>query len=229
VIALEEADGAGGDVTPLPARSRVLIVDDHIMFAESLEMALSKVPDIEVVGMAQDGTEAVELVATERPDVVLLDYQLPGERGPEVATKILGRAPSTSILMLTASATVRAASASLQSGCIGFVTKDQSVDDVADAIRDAARGRAHLSASIVGHLLPRVRRGPGPNLELSDRELEILELIGHGLSGPAIASQLVLSHHTVRNHTSNVLRKLGVHSRLEAVARARKLRLIGEG
>ncbi len=229
----------GGWATPLIGYDRpvvegsergvtVLIVDDHLMFAETLADALRGADGVDSVALATDASTAMAHLDADAPDVVLLDSRLPDQQGSDVARTMLERCSSVRIVMLTADDSSSNASAAFKAGCVGFVTKQESVSDVLAAMRDAVNGSTHLSPAMLARLAHHAPHAVGPNLDLTYRELEILELISEGLSGPAIAEGLGLSHHTVRNHTQSILRKLGVHSRLEAVTKARRLRLISE-
>lgn len=208
-------------------RVKVLVVDDHVMFAESLLIALSRYPDIEVGGVAPDAATAISMVVELVPDVAILDYQLPDLPGRDLARRLMEIEPDLKMVMLTASATEMTVRSSLESGCVGFVTKDQRICDVVHAVREAASGRPYIGPPAFMRLLPGYR-SVGASPRLSFRELQVLEMISVGMSGPMIAAHLNLSIHTVRNHTSRILAKLGAHSRVEAVAKARRMQLIGD-
>jgi DNA-binding NarL/FixJ family response regulator len=194
---------------------RVLIVDDHALVAESLELALSDEDDLLVVGRATTSAGAVAQTRALRPDVVVLDHGLPDRDGIETARVILREHPEARIVMLTGSGAVGLHRRAGEAGCVGFVTKDRVTGDLVAAVRAAAEGQP------MGMAPPRTDAGS----DLTDRELEILDGIVRGLDNRAIAAELYLSVHTVRNHMQRLLSKLGAHSKLEAAASARRLGL----
>lgn len=210
---------------------RVLIVDDHDMFAESIARALRDEDDIEVVAIAGSAADAIAAAAASSPDVALVDYRLPDANGAKAAGSILAVSPSTKALMLTAMSDQRTIAEAIAAGCIGFLTKDKGVRELVAAVRLAAEGQAHLSPADVRRLVPTApasARLVGWDLTL--REREILELVAAGLSNKDIAARLYLSVHTVRNQVQRILDKLGAHSKLEAAAIAVRERLVsGQG
>lgn len=207
---------------PVPSgATRVVIVDDHEMFAESLRLALEQEPDLVVVGSAQTARDAPAVVAATTPDVVLVDYRLPDGDGVSLTATLKGASPSRQIVMVSGAENDAMLLAALEVGCAGFVTKSSSLEELIGAIRAAAVGEAVISPALLTRLLPRVHRTyRGVGADLTTRELEVLRLLAEGLSNAAIASRLTISVHTVRNHVANILGKLGVHSKLEALATA---------
>ena len=207
------------DGTPLPHR-RVLIVDDHAMFASSLSLALAMEPDLEVVGVSTTLAAARRALATLSPDVVLLDHRLPDGRGVEAIGELRQINPDAQLVVLTASLEESLAVAATEAGAAGFLVKTSTVEELVAAVRAAAAGEMLISPSVLGRLLERLRGGgrPQPASPLTEREQEILGLIAEGLSNQAIADRLVLSVNTVRNHVANVLAKLDAHSKLEALS-----------
>lgn len=197
---------------------RVLVVDDHRMFAESLVRLLEDESDIEVVGTAARISEATEVVASTTPDMVLLDYLLPDGDGTRAIDEIRRIAPETRIVVLTALNDETVLMAALGAGCDGFVTKDRAADELVHAVRAVAAGEVQIPADLLARALPRLRHGEGDGGALTRRELEVLELLAEGMPNPEIAGRLHISINTVRNHVQNLLTKLGAHSRLEAVA-----------
>jgi DNA-binding NarL/FixJ family response regulator len=200
---------------------RVVIVDDHRMFAESLARLISDEADIDVVRVVGTASEGLASCTQHRPDVVLLDQRLPDRPGVEVAQEIKASRPETKVVMLTGSADDRVLLAAIEAGCSGFLTKEHAADEVVRAVRAAAAGEVLIPPSLLARLLPqlnRVNRGVGT--ELSPRELEVLALVATGATNRAIADQLYLSVNTVRNHVQQILTKLEAHSKLEAVATA---------
>ena len=209
------------DVAPGGDTIRVVVIDDHRMFAESLARLLSDEPDIEVVATEGDGPTGLRAVERHRLRVVLLDNQLPGQAGVEVAREIRTVQPDTMVVMLTGAVDDRVLLAAIDAGCSGFLTKDHASSAVADAVRSAAQGEVLIPPALLARLLPQLNRAHrGVGSDLSSRELEVLELVATGASNKAIATQLSLSVNTVRNHVQQVLVKLDAHSKLEAVATA---------
>ena len=202
-----------------PPVIRVLIVDDHQMFASSLAHALRAEPDLLIVGQAASLQDARAQIATEAPDVVLLDHRLPDGDGVSALSSLRALRPSAQVVVLTASATDRVLVAAMEAGAAGFIAKTQQLDDVIAGVRAAAQGESVVSPKLLARLLPRLHRQPGSSrTSLTDRERDILDLLAGGLSNADIAARLTLSVHTVRNHVANLSAKLGAHSKLEALA-----------
>jgi DNA-binding NarL/FixJ family response regulator len=198
---------------------RVLIVDDHEMFVQSLDRVLRDEPDIEVVGWANSCAVAVELAETLRPGVAIVDYLLPDGDGITTAATVRTVSPGTRVLLLTGLSDNRLAASAIEAGCSGFLTKDKAVRELVSAVRLADAGDAYLSPDVLASVLrglDRSHRGLG--FDLSVREQEVLQLLAAGVSNKDIAARLNLSFHTIRNHVQNVIVKLGAHSKLEAVA-----------
>jgi DNA-binding NarL/FixJ family response regulator len=203
------------------AAIRVLLVDDHRMFAESLARLLTDEGDIDVVGVATSGAAALSMAANLRPRVVLVDHQIPDQDGVSVAAELKHRDPETMVVMLTGSTDDRVLLAAIDAGCSGFLTKDRGAAEVAESIRVAAVGEALISPALLARLLPklnRTRRTLGS--DLTQREIEILNLLVDATPNKAIAVELHLSLNTVRNYVQSILTKLGAHSKLEAVSTA---------
>lgn len=199
----------------------VLIVDDHRMFGESLSRLLSDEDGISVLGVATTGEAAVEVALRLHPQVVLMDYQLPDRDGVAVTEEIKSREPAIMVVMLTGLGDERLLLASIEAGCSGFLTKDRAAAEVADAVRAAAAGEALISPMLLARLLPKLNRTHRAlGADLTDREREILGLLARGWSNKQIAADLYLSLNTIRNHIQAVLKKLGSHSKLEAVSTA---------
>ncbi len=213
-----------------PGRVRVLVVDDHQMFAASLAHALGSEPDLLVVGQATSVAEAQNLVASTAPDVVLLDHRLPDGDGVSAIAGLHAVRPSAQIVVLTATASDRVLVAAMEAGAAGFIAKTQRLSDVIEGVRAAAQGESVVSAKLLSRLLPRLRRqAGGAGADLTEREREILDLLAHGLSNADIAQQLTISVHTVRNHVANLSAKLGAHSKLEALSIAVREGLVDGG
>jgi DNA-binding NarL/FixJ family response regulator len=200
---------------------RVLIVDDHAMFAESLARLLGDEEGIEVVGVASDSAHGLELVDRLSPKVVLLDYRMPDRDGVETAAAIKAMDPSSMVVMLTGAEDDRVLLGAIDAGCSGFLTKDRAASEVARAVRAAASGEALISPAQLARLLPRLSsKRTEVGTDLTRRELELLTHLARGSSNKTIASELHLSLNTVRNYVQSVLTKLGAHSKLEAVSTA---------
>jgi two-component system response regulator DevR len=207
-------DGDGIGVT-------VLLIDDHRMFLDSLGRLLSGEEGITVVGTASRGSDGIALADQLRPQVVLVDYQIPDQDGVAIAREIKQIDPEIMVVMLTASTDDRVLVAAIDAGCSGFLTKDRAAAEVADAIRVAAAGEALISPAMLARLLPKLSRTNRElGFDLTDRERQFLTFLARGMSNKAIASELFLSVNTVRNHVQSVLSKLGAHSKLEAVSTA---------
>jgi DNA-binding NarL/FixJ family response regulator len=198
---------------------RVLIVDDHEVLTSSLAMALDEQPDLKTVAVAANLKDASGLMRTSTPDVVLLDHRLPDGDGVKAIPELQSLRPSAGIVVLTASASESVLLAAIEAGAAGFVSKTRGLDEVASAIRAAGNGETVISPEMLRRLLPRLQRdGSAPRTELTERENDVLALVAEGLSNAAIAEQLSVSVHTVRNHIANLSAKLGAHSKLEALA-----------
>ncbi len=211
----------------------MLIVDDHELFRHGLAQVLAAEPDLDVVGEAPDGTSALELTSALVPDVVVMDVRMPGVGGIEAVRRLRAAHSGTKILMLTASQHDDDLFAALRAGATGYLLKEVSAADVADAVRLVARGHASLSPSMAAKLVSefnvlsrRVDDGNDGQPRLTDRELEVLRLVAKGLSNKEIAAELVISQNTVKNHVRNILDKLNLRSRVEAAMFAVRERLV---
>jgi len=198
---------------------RVAIVDYHPVTAEGLARILSEVTDIEVVGTAGTIADAIALLSLEMPEVVLMDYHLPDGNGGEAAEQILALWPDTKVLMMSGSDEKEILSLAFDAGCVGFLSKGRPWREVVNAVRSAANGEPVIRFDELERLLHLARTGERQTPKwLSARELEVLRRLARVESTSAIARTMLLSTHTVRNHVSSILVKLGAHSRLEAVA-----------
>ncbi len=213
-------------------RVRVLLVDDHPLFRRGVRWALESHPTIEVVGEAGDGVEGTALAESMAPDVVLLDVRMPRRSGIEACVDIKQAVPSAKILMLTVSDEEADLYEAVKSGASGYLLKDSSIDEVAQAVRVVADGQSLISPSMAIKLLDefkqmsRTDRQQVPSPRLTDRELEVLKLVAQGLNNREIAKRLFISENTVKNHVRNILEKLQLHSRMEAVMYAVKEKLL---
>lgn len=204
----------------------VVLIEDHRMFAESIGRVLALEPGIDVVGLASDAAGGVDVVAEQQPAIVLLDDQLPDGAAPEVAPRLRACSPQTRIVVLSGTGSEQTMVAALAAGCHGYVTKAQPIDDLVVAVRRVHAGEAHVPSSMVAALLPRIRGDSARSVALTSREREVLACLSAGMGSAAIAARLYLSIHTVRNHVQRASGKLGAHSKLEAVAIARREGLI---
>lgn len=208
-----------GDMEGREGRIRVLIVDDHQVLSQGLAAVLGAQEDLDVVGIAPSVEEAVGSVRRNRPDVVLMDYELPDGDGVEATRAIKEIRPETKVVMLTSFTDDAVLVQAIEAGCSGYITKHKAIEEVASAVRAAEAGEALISPSMLARLLPKLRRGGrGLGADLTSREREVLGMLAEGMSNAAIADKMVISLHTVRNHVQNVLTKLHAHSKLEAVA-----------
>ena len=204
---------------------RVLVADDHPVFRRGLVGVLEEAADILVVGEVANGDDAVAAVLAERPEVVLMDLNMPGIGGVAATRRIVEQAPGVAVLVLTMYDDRDSVSSALRVGARGYLVKGASGERILDAVRAVADGEAVFGAAVAGDVLGRLadqrgsREGPFPSL--TDRELEILQLIAAGRSNGEIAGLLVVSDKTVRNHVSNVFDKLGVWTRAQAIVFAK--------
>jgi len=208
-----------GGATGVPRRTRLLIVDDHDMFADSLRLALSAEADLDVVGTAATLAQARNMVSTTAPDVVLLDHRLPDGLGVDSIADLKLLRPEANIVVLTAAAEDSMLVAATEAGCAGFILKTSPLDELVAAVRTAAAGEIMVSSDLLGRLLNRLHHQyDRPASDLTAREREILQLIAEGLTNGAIATRLFISVNTVRNHVQSILAKLDAHSKLEALS-----------
>jgi len=211
----------------------VIIVDDQELFRRGLTMLLAVEDDIEVVGEASDGIAATELAVGSVPDVVLLDVRMPKGSGIDACSSIKSAVPSAKIIMLTVSDEEADLYEAVKNGASGYLLKDASIDEVAQAVRVVADGQSLISPSMATKLLEEFKQISSPGRRndlmvprLTDRELEVLRLVARGLSNRDIAKKLFISENTVKNHVRNILDKLQLHSRMEAVMYALREKLL---
>ena len=214
-------------MTTSAERLHILIADDHLLFRDGVRALLKAAPEMELVGEATTGEEAVALAAELQPDVILMDIQMPGLSGVEATRRIVSASPHIQILVVTMFEDDRTVFGAMRAGARGFVLKGADYEEMLRAIRAVSNGEAIFSPSIATRMSVYFANMQPPTAvpifpELSDREREILDLIAQGRSNAAIAALLVLSPKTVRNHVSNVLSKLQVADRTEAALRARE-------
>jgi DNA-binding NarL/FixJ family response regulator len=229
------ADAAPG-ASPRPDPIRTMIVDDHALFRRGLEMVLEEEPDIELVGQAGDGAEAVKIAAETLPDIVLMDIRMPRSSGIEACRAMKEAAPSTKIIILTISDEEEDLFEAIRAGASGYLLKDIPLDEVADTVRAVHGGQSLINPSMAAKLLTefaamakrdddeRTEELPAPRL--TDREMQVLKLVARGMNNRDIAKELFISENTVKNHVRNILEKLQIHSRMEAVMVAVREKLI---
>jgi DNA-binding NarL/FixJ family response regulator len=206
---------------------KVLICDDQAIIRDGLEMLLKLERDIEVVGLAQDGAEAVELAARRSPDLALMDLKMPGMNGVEATRRIRAQHPEIKVLVLTTYDDDAWLFDALRAGASGYLLKDTPREKVIEAVRGTAAGKTYLDPAVAGKLTGQVAGEPhqpaGVIVEkLTERERDVLRLLARGLSNPEIAAQLHLSEGTVRNHVSAIFTKLNVSDRTQAAILAIK-------
>jgi DNA-binding NarL/FixJ family response regulator len=213
---------------------RLLLADDQALFREGLHTLLSLQPDFEVVGEAENGAEALRLAALLQPDVVLMDVQMPELDGVAATRRLRTELPNCRVILLTTFDDDEYVFEGLRAGALGYLLKDAPSARLADAIRAAARGESFLQPSVAAKVVAEFTRLSGPTPArpnplaepLSERETEVLRLLAEGASNKDIAARLVLAEGTVKNHVTNILGKLGVTGRLQAVNKARELGLL---
>jgi DNA-binding NarL/FixJ family response regulator len=213
---------------------RVLVVDDQAIVRDGLVTVLSLVPDLEVVGAASDGAEAVAAVDRDAPDVVLMDLRMPGVDGPTATARITAAHPQVAVLVLTTYADDASIVGALRAGARGYLTKDAGRTEIATAIRAVASGQSTFDATVGARLVAQLAGGTAPAAapvsagpeplrtrfpDLTPREADVLERIAAGRSNPEIAAELFLTVPTVKSYVNQVFAKLGVRTRAEAVAR----------
>ena len=205
---------------------RVLLVDDHAVVRSGLSAFLLAFDDLELVAEAGGGEEAVRLCEQCQPDVVLMDLVMPRMDGAAATRAIRERCPQIQVIALTSFKEKELVQGALEAGAIGYLLKNVTANELADAIRAAHAGRPTLAPEAAQVLIQATREPPPPGFDLTPREREVLALMVEGLSNPEIAERLVVSTSTVKFHVSNILSKLGVTSRTEAVALALQEHLV---
>jgi len=200
---------------------RVLIVDDHAVFCQALATMLRTEPEIEVVGQAGTVRGAIDEARTLQPDVVLLDVHMPDGSGIEAAAAIKKNRPQTQVVILTSDDEESVLQSAVQVGVTGYLSKHESAAQVVEAVRSAARGEALIAPYMLARLLHGLQKKdePGPATPLTPRELAVLRELSLGHDNEKVAKTLSMSPNTVRTHVQNILSKLDVHSKLEAVSR----------
>jgi DNA-binding NarL/FixJ family response regulator len=211
---------------------RIVIADDHDLYRRGMQAVMSTEGDLVVVGEARDGDEVVRVAVDLAPDVVLMDVRMPARDGIDACRSIKERVPASKIIMLTSSDEESDLFEALKAGASGYLLKELPAEEIAASIRSVHGGQPIIPAQMAAQLITEFGRisrhseqaPPGP--KLTDRELEVLRLVSRGLGNREIAQQLFISENTVKNHVSNILEKLQLHSRIEAALYAMKSRLI---
>jgi NarL family two-component system response regulator LiaR len=213
-------------MTPPSPPIRVLVVDDHAMVRRGLATFLKVYDDLELAGEAADGQAAIQLCAQVQPDVVLMDMVMPDMDGASATRLIRSQYEAIQVIALTSFKEEILVQSALQAGAIGYLLKDVSADELAQAIRAAHAGRATLSPEAAQALVHAASQPPKPGLDLTEREHAVLALMVEGLNNTQIAARLTISPSTVKSHVSNILTKLGAASRTEVVTLALRSRLV---
>lgn len=218
---------------PDDAPLQVLLVDDHALFRRGLALVLAAEPDIEIVGEASHGAEAVDRAADLQPHVVVMDVRMPGMGGIEATRRIRQAQPATRVVMLTGSTEDDDLLGALRAGATGYLLKEIAIEELAPAVRAIARGQALVSPSMAARLVTefnalsrRVDEQHDHAPRLTDREIEVLRLVARGCSNKEIAAELVIAENTVKNHVRNILEKLQLRTRMEAALYAVRERLV---
>lgn len=199
---------------------RIIIVDDHDVIRQGLSVLIEAFPDLLLIGQASNGEEGIRMCLEQQPDVLLTDLAMPGMNGVAVIQAVHKQCPNTQIVALTNYREEEMVYAALQAGATSYLLKNVSVDELANAIRSAYRGRSTLAPEAAQVLVRVTSRPPSLGFDLTEREREILILITQGLNNREIADHLTISRSTVKNHVSNIFSKLNVSNRAEAVALA---------
>jgi DNA-binding NarL/FixJ family response regulator len=210
----------------MPDTIRVLIVDDHAVVRRGLLAFLETEPDLEVVGVAAGGAEALEMLAA-GPDVVLMDLRMEPLDGIETTRRIRARCPDVEVVALTSYGENARVQAALEAGASGYLLKDADADEVAAAVRAAHRGEVQLDPAVARRLMSSLR--PAGVEQLTARELDVLRLLGAGRANKEIAAELALGERTARTHVSSILAKLGLSSRTQAALWAVREGLVDVG
>jgi NarL family two-component system response regulator LiaR len=204
---------------------RILVADDHGVVRQGLRMFLSLDPELQVVGEASDGAQAVALVRELRPEVVLMDLLMPGMDGIQATAAIRSEFPDTEVVALTSVLEDGAVVGAVRAGAIGYLLKDAQPDELRRAIRAAAAGQVQLTPRAAERLMREVRTPENPE-KLTEREIDVLRLLADGQSNKEIARTLTIGEKTVKTHVSNILAKLGVTSRTQAALYAARIGLV---
>ena len=212
--------------TPSSKPIRVMLVDDHTMVRRGLATFLKAFDDLELAGEAENGQAAIQLCAKLQPDVILMDMVMPDMNGAAATRAVRQQFPNVQVIALTSFKEEELVKSALEAGAIGYLLKDVSADELVRAIRSAHAGRATLSPEAAQALVHAASQPPTPGNDLTEREREVLALMIEGWNNTQIAGKLTVSSSTIKSHVSNILSKLGVASRTEAVTLALRNRII---
>jgi DNA-binding NarL/FixJ family response regulator len=204
---------------------RILIADDHDVVRQGLQMFLSDDPELEIVGEARNGAEALEMARELRPDVILMDILMPVMDGITAITQVRKELPDTEVIALTSVLEDAKVVGAVRAGAIGYLLKDTQGDELCNAIKAAAAGQVQLSPQAAARLVREVRAPESPET-LTERETDVLRLLAQGKANKEIALSLAIGENTVKTHVSNVLEKLGVQSRTQAALYAAQIGLV---
>ncbi len=230
----DEATAEQGEESPSrEGPIRVVVVDDQPVFTELMRMRLDQEPDIEVVGMAFTGDDGLKAALEHKPDVLLVDYHMPGLTGLQVIQELKSAGENPTVVVLTADTDEAIMAEAIAAGAAGYITKQQALTEVVQAVRTASEGEpvvpAFMIPRILSHFHKQQQREQQAEMlreKLSAREIQILEQLARGASNEEISETFVLSPNTVRTHIQNVLKKMGVHSKLQATTLALQLGII---
>jgi DNA-binding NarL/FixJ family response regulator len=203
---------------------RIVVADDHPAMRAGVVALLASASDLEIVGEAADGREALELVARLRPDVAVLDLRMPVQDGVALTTRIVAEHPATRVLILTTYDTDSEIERAVEAGALGYLLKDAGRDQLTSAVRAAARGETVLAPSVAARLVARIR-APAP-VTLTPREVDVLQAVADGLSNPDIGARLFITEATVKTHLLRIFAKLDVNDRTAAVVAALQRNLL---
>jgi NarL family two-component system response regulator LiaR len=203
---------------------RILITDDHLVVRQGLRLFLSDDPDMEIVGEAADGSQAVKLAQELKPDIVLMDMLMPVMDGITATAQIRAALPDTEVIAITSVLEDSAVIGAIKAGAIGYLLKDAEPEELRTAIKAAAAGQVHLAPKAAARLMREVRAPDNPQ-SLTEREIDVLRLIAGGKANKEIALDLTIGEQTVKTHVSNILMKLGVQSRTQAALYAAQIGL----
>jgi DNA-binding NarL/FixJ family response regulator len=203
---------------------RILITDDHLVVRQGLRLFLSDDPEMQVVGEAADGAQAVKLAQELKPDIVLMDMLMPVMDGITATAQIRSALPDTEVIAITSVLEDSAVIGAVKAGAIGYLLKDADPEELRTAIKAAAAGQVHLAPKAAARLMREVRAPDNPQ-SLTEREIDVLRLIAGGKANKEIAQALTIGEQTVKTHVSNILMKLGVQSRTQAALYAAQIGL----
>ena len=206
---------------------RVLIADDHSVVRQGLRMFLGLDPELELVGEASDGAEAISMTCAMNPDVVLMDLVMPGTDGITATERIRALTPSTEVIALTSVLDDCSVVAAVQAGAVGYLLKNTEADQLCRAIKAAASGQVQLAPEAAARLVREVR-GPDSLTKLTERETDVLRALAKGLTNREIGRDLGIGERTVKTHVSHLLSKLGLQSRTQAALYAVRIELVAE-